>query len=110
MRRSDRIIAFVRQQDWRIWFGVVVTVIWMTGGIWFVTNAVRSNPEQGVSLGIIGSFLEGAFAPYTLDEVLGQLLHGFGGLGVNAVVVDPDVFFTGQQFNVFRVYEEIFAA
>ncbi len=60
MRRSDRIIAFVRQQDWRIWFGVVVTVIWMTGGIWFVTNAVRSNPEQGVSLGIIGSFLEGS--------------------------------------------------
>ena len=76
MRRSDGIIAFVRQQDWRIWFGVVVTIIWLTGGIWFVTNAVRSNPEQGVSLGIIGSFLEGAFAPLAfLWLVLGLFIQ-----------------------------------
>ena len=33
---------------------------------------------------------------YTVDEVLRQLLHGIGGLSVDAVVVDPDVFFTGQ--------------
>ena len=76
MRRTGRFFAFVRQQDWRIWFGVVVTIIWMTGGIWFVTNAVRSNPEQGVSLGIIGSFLEGAFAPLAfLWLVLGLFIQ-----------------------------------
>ncbi len=76
MRNTDQIIDFVRQQDWRIWFGVVVTIIWMTGGIWFVTNAVRSNPEQGISLGIIGSFLEGAFAPLAfLWLVLGLFIQ-----------------------------------
>lgn len=76
MRRTGRFFAFVCQQDWRIWFGVVVTIIWMTGGIWFVTNAVRSNPEQGVSLGIIGSFLEGAFAPLAfLWLVLGLFIQ-----------------------------------
>lgn len=54
---------FVRKRDWRIWLGVVVTTTWISGGLWYVIAVSRSTPEQEFSLDVIGSFLEGAFAP-----------------------------------------------
>lgn len=54
---------FFCDRDWRIWFGVVVTVIWIGGGAWYVLSTVQSSPDQAFTLDVIGGFLEGAFAP-----------------------------------------------
>ena len=63
METNGRIEAFIRARDWRIWFGVVVTLVWIVGGLWYVLTVSRSTPEMEFSLDVIGSFLEGAFAP-----------------------------------------------
>ena len=63
METTGRIGAFIRGRDWRIWFGVIVTFVWIVGGIWYVVASIRSTQETEFSLDVIGSFLEGAFAP-----------------------------------------------
>ena len=63
MASQNALIDFVRKRDWRIWFGVVVTFTWIVGGLWYVIAVSRSTPEQEFTLDVIGSFLEGAFAP-----------------------------------------------
>lgn len=63
MADNNAIVEFIRKRDWRIWFGVVVTVTWISGGLWYVIAISGSTPEQEFSLEVIGSFLEGAFAP-----------------------------------------------
>lgn len=63
METTGRFAAFVRARDWRIWFGVIVTIVWIIGGIWYVVSVSRSTPEMEFSLDVVGSFLEGAFAP-----------------------------------------------
>ena len=76
MSVSSKIVHVVKQHDWRIWFGLVVTVIWIGGGAWYVTEAMRKNPDQSFSLDIVGSFLEGAFAPLAfLWLVLGLFIQ-----------------------------------
>lgn len=63
-------------RDWRIWFGVIISVIWMGGGAWYVSSVNDSNPAQTYSLEAIGSFLEGAFAPLAfLWLVLGLFIQ-----------------------------------
>ena len=70
------IAVVVRKHDWRIWFGLVVTIFWIAGGIWYVAEAMRQNPDQSLSLDIVGSFLEGAFAPLAfLWLVLGLFIQ-----------------------------------
>jgi len=54
---------FLRSRDWRIWFGVVVTAGWIAGGAWYLAAVTRSMPDHSLRLEVIGSFLEGAFAP-----------------------------------------------
>ncbi|MDH3441802.1 MAG: hypothetical protein OEM63_13670 [Gammaproteobacteria bacterium] len=63
MADENAIIEFIRKRDWRIWFGIVITVTWISGGLWYVIAISRSTPDQEFSLEVIGSFLEGAFAP-----------------------------------------------
>lgn len=63
MSTDSRFIELARNRDWRIWLGLIVTVVWISGGIWFVMAAVRHNPDQSLSLETVGGFLEGAFAP-----------------------------------------------
>ncbi len=63
MSGKSRFLALARERDWRIWLGLIVTVVWISGGIWFVQAAVRQNPQQILGLDTIGGFLEGAFAP-----------------------------------------------
>ena len=63
MADENRKIGFFRKRDWRIWFGIAVTLLWITGGLWFVVDVSRSTTDQAFSLDVIGSFLEGAFAP-----------------------------------------------
>jgi hypothetical protein len=76
MTTSSRILKFITGRDWRIWFGLVVTFIWISGGLWFVVSSVTSDPVQELTLGVIGNFLEGAFAPLAfLWLVLGLFMQ-----------------------------------
>jgi hypothetical protein len=63
MASENAVVKFIRSRDWRIWFGVAVTVFWISGGLWYVIEVTRSTADQEFSLEVIGSFLEGAFAP-----------------------------------------------
>lgn len=52
-----------RKRDWRIWLGIVITVIWLGGGAIYVIGVASNEAGQSLSPDAIGSFLEGAFAP-----------------------------------------------
>jgi len=52
-----------RKRDWRIWFGIVVTIIWLGGGGLYVFGIMHAETADQLSPEAIGSFLEGAFAP-----------------------------------------------
>ena len=76
MSTRNRLIKFISDRDWRIWFGLVVTFVWIGGGLWFVTGSVAADPEQELTLDVIGNFLEGAFAPLAfLWLVLGLFMQ-----------------------------------
>jgi len=76
MASTNRVIKFIADRDWRIWFGLVVTFFWIAGGLWFVISSVRIDPNQSLTLGVIGNFLEGAFAPLAfLWLVLGLFMQ-----------------------------------
>jgi hypothetical protein len=76
MSTSNRLRKFVSDRDWRIWFGLVITFFWIGGGLWFVISSVKADPNQELTLGVIGSFLEGAFAPLAfLWLVLGLFMQ-----------------------------------
>ena len=53
----------MRKRDWRIWFGIVVTLVWVGGGGWYVFGVMRADATNQLSPEALGSFLEGAFAP-----------------------------------------------
>ena len=76
MVSENKLLKFIRDRDWRIWFGIVVTVIWLVGGAWYVTLVTETEPTQNFSLDAVGSFLEGAFAPLAfLWLVLGLFIQ-----------------------------------
>ncbi len=76
MASENKMLNFVRDRDWRIWFGIVVTVIWLAGGVWYVALVTETEPTQNFSLEAVGSFLEGAFAPLAfLWLVLGLFIQ-----------------------------------
>ena len=76
MSTSNRLRRFITDRDWRIWFGLVVTFIWIGGGLWFVIGSVAADPDQELTLDVIGNFLEGAFAPLAfLWLVLGLFMQ-----------------------------------
>ena len=76
MNTSNRLLKFISDRDWRIWFGLVVTFIWIGGGLWFVIGSVAADPDQELTLDVIGNFLEGAFAPLAfLWLVLGLFMQ-----------------------------------
>jgi len=76
MSTSNRLLRFILDRDWRIWFGLVVTFIWIGGGLWFVISSVAADPDQDLTLDVIGNFLEGAFAPLAfLWLVLGLFMQ-----------------------------------
>ena len=63
MSSQNSLLSSLKIRDWRIWFGIVVTFTWIFGGLWYVISISRSTPDQEFTLEVIGSFLEGAFAP-----------------------------------------------
>ncbi len=76
MADQNKILKFIQDRDWRIWFGIVVTVIWIAGGVRYVALVTETEPTQNFSLDAVGSFLEGAFAPLAfLWLVLGLFIQ-----------------------------------
>jgi hypothetical protein len=76
MSTSNRLRKFITDRDWRIWFGLVVTFVWIAGGLAFVMSSVHADPDQDLTLDVIGNFLEGAFAPLAfLWLVLGLFMQ-----------------------------------
>ncbi len=63
MASGSKIIRFIVDRDWRIWMGLVITIGWIGGGIWYLGRVSETMPTQNYSLEAVGSFLEGAFAP-----------------------------------------------
>lgn len=60
----SRAIARLRQTDWRIFLGIIVTVVWIAGGIVYIRGAnLNRESIYDIPLETIGGFLEGAFAP-----------------------------------------------
>ena len=76
MGKDNAFISFIRKTDWRIWLGITVTLLWISGGVWYVLQVSETEPSQNFSLAAVGSFLEGAFAPLAfLWLVLGLFIQ-----------------------------------
>jgi hypothetical protein len=76
LAKTGGFLNIFRGRDWRIWLGAVVSVLWIAGGIWYVRNVSAIEPGNSFSLGTVGSFLEGAFAPLAfLWLVLGLFIQ-----------------------------------
>lgn len=76
MAIGKSVIKFISDRDWRIWLGIVLSIIWIVGGIWFVNRIIVADPGQTDSLDAVGSFLEGVFAPLAfLWLVLGMFIQ-----------------------------------
>jgi hypothetical protein len=76
LAKTGRFLNVFRGRDWRIWLGAVVSVLWIAGGIAYVRNVSVVDPDYSFSLDIVGSFLEGAFAPLAfLWLVLGLFIQ-----------------------------------
>lgn len=63
MSRQNDSTRARRRRDWRIWMGIVITAIWIVGGAVYLVVVHRQATAGAFSLDVIGSFLEGAFAP-----------------------------------------------
>ncbi len=76
MASQNKIVRFIADRDWRIWLGIVITIVWIAGGVWYVQWVIANEPTQRFSLSIVGNFLEGAFAPLAfLWLVLGLFIQ-----------------------------------
>ena len=59
-----RVIERLRQTDWRIFMGGILTVLWLIAGIAYIRGGNFSQATiYDIPLEDLGSFLEGAFAP-----------------------------------------------
>ena len=63
MTLGGKIVCFFREGDWRISFGLVISVVWLAGGAWYMLGAGEGASNLGFSKDSMGSFLEGVFAP-----------------------------------------------
>ena len=59
-----RTFSRLRQVDWRIFLGIIITVLWIIAGMVYLSGAqISKTIIYEIPLENIGSFLEGAFAP-----------------------------------------------
>ncbi|MDX1403778.1 MAG: hypothetical protein R3192_04535 [Woeseiaceae bacterium] len=63
MTSENKWLRFFADRDWRIWAGAIVTILWITAGVWYINRVSDTTPTQFFSLDTVGNFLEGAFAP-----------------------------------------------
>jgi hypothetical protein len=76
MASDNKVMQFIRERDWRIWLGLVITVVWIAGGLFYLARVTETSPSQNFGLEAVGSFLEGAFAPLAfLWLVLGLFIQ-----------------------------------
>ena len=76
MSSGSKVLQFIRNRDWRIWLGLVITVVWISAGLLYVAHVTETSPSQNFGLEAVGSFLEGAFAPLAfLWLVLGLFIQ-----------------------------------
>jgi hypothetical protein len=76
MGTDNALMRFFHGTDWRIWLGIIITLLWIGGGGWYVLQVSETAPTQNFSLAAVGSFLEGAFAPLAfLWLVLGLFIQ-----------------------------------
>ena len=62
--------------DWRVAFGLVVTIAWMSAGLFYLLGIVGWDEFVHLPTADIGSFLEGAFAPLAfLWLVIGHFMQ-----------------------------------
>ncbi|HTY17603.1 MAG TPA: hypothetical protein VMH82_07735 [Myxococcota bacterium] len=65
-----------RRSDWRVWLGLVLTAGWLTAGFVYIDRSIGWDRFFHQSLGDVGQFIEGAFAPLAfLWLVLGLSLQ-----------------------------------
>jgi hypothetical protein len=65
-----------RRRDWRVWFGLGLTLGWLTLGFLYIDRTLGWGGFLHQSLGDVGQFIEGAFAPLAfLWLVLGLSLQ-----------------------------------
>jgi len=70
---TSLLVSVFSERDWRIWFGVIVTVIWIGGGVIYITTQTEGGTP---TMSDLGNFLEGAFAPLAfLWLVLGLFIQ-----------------------------------
>jgi len=55
--------AFAGHSDWRVWLGVIVTLLWLLMLGTYVSAQVGWTKVEQVPLDVVGQFLEGSFAP-----------------------------------------------
>lgn len=66
----------ISDRDWRITLGLIITLFWIVGSIWYVAVISIDDAEQTHSMATMGSFLEGAFAPLAfMWLVLGMFIQ-----------------------------------
>jgi hypothetical protein len=69
-------IKMITDRDWRITLGALITILWIVGGIFYVVVISGADSEQAYSMDVVGSFLEGAFAPLAfMWLVLGMFIQ-----------------------------------
>ncbi len=76
MTTEHKVLRYFGKLDWRIWFGVVISGIWLASGLSYVLHVSESTPTALFSLDAVGSFLEGVFAPLAfLWLVIGMFIQ-----------------------------------
>ena len=69
---KDRVLTI----DWRVALGLVLTTVWITTGVIYLTALVGVERFVNLPTADIGSFLEGAFAPLAfLWLVIGHFMQ-----------------------------------
>lgn len=63
MTIAHKVLKYIAGRDWRILFGIVVTLLWLAGGIWYVVQVGDPSSEFNFTRDSVGSYLEGIFAP-----------------------------------------------
>ncbi len=60
----NKLLTTLRQIDWRIFMGIILTLIWIAAGLIYLAGGQFSKTAiYDIPLENLGSFLEGAFAP-----------------------------------------------
>lgn len=64
------------RMDWRVWMGLIVTIVWLGVLSLYVSNSIGWTKIGDAPIDIVGAFLEGAFAPLAfLWLVIGYFLQ-----------------------------------